>query len=173
MTSLLYKASEIHKTIKFRKDRKLKPLISVLPEWLTPNQLTLFRFVIVLIWLPFVFLRPSLWQVFIFLFVFFLDLVDGGLARFKNQVTYIGKYLDTFSDRINYIVLFLLLSAITNHIFSTFKFLIIWESATALFIIVEYFLRRENISHLRSLVYNLVYSVFLIKLILEIIRFGI
>ncbi len=162
---------QLHQKLKLGKDKVFKPLVKILPRWISPNYVTLFRFVIVLVWLPFAFFRPTLIQVAIFFIVYFFDLLDGALARFKNQLTYFGKYFDIFSDQINHITLWILILGLTNYQLVTPKFFIAWSLLTSLFIIIEYFLKNDKVVNIRNLGQFCVRISLWLVLIYEVIQF--
>ena len=82
----------------------------------TPNQITIFRlsltvpffllwFIVDLKWIQF-------FIVLVFCFIFFLDWIDGYVARKYNMVSQIGGFLDPVVDHISIYALFLMLSNI-------------------------------------------------------------
>jgi len=160
--------SQINDKFKFGKDRIFKPLVNVLPRQLLPNHITLFRFVIALIWLPFALLRPTPAQIIIFFVVYFFDLLDGALARLRNRVTYFGEHFDIFSDQINHIALFVTISGLTHYQFTALKFLVGWESLLTLFIVVKYFLKISQLDYIRSIGQFCVRTILCLILIYEI-----
>ena len=71
--------------LKLKKDKFFLPLVKSLPSFIVPNHVTLFRFIITLIWIPLAILKPSLSHVFIFFIpVVLLDMLDGAIARTNN-----------------------------------------------------------------------------------------
>lgn len=143
--------SQIHDELRLGKDKAFRPLIKILPRWLSPNQVTLFRFVMVLIWLPFAVFKPVSGQILIFFIIYFLDLLDGAIARFRNKITYFGHYFDHFSDRINHACLYIVLLFLANYQLTALKFLIGLEILLALLLVVEYFLKNNKFAHTRVL----------------------
>lgn len=75
-------------------------VVRFLPQWLTPNQLTLLRFALI----PLVVLQIAKmnWDVGIplFLFAAFTDVVDGSLARIRKQITNWGTMADPAADKL-------------------------------------------------------------------------
>jgi len=71
-----------------------------LPDWITPNKLTLLRIILT----PFVFLITLFgnyeFGVFLFLFAAFTDALDGSLARTKNKITKFGMLFDPLADKL-------------------------------------------------------------------------
>jgi len=74
--------------------------LKLLPGWVTPNHLTIFRFLTV----PFVvlFIADGQYGLGLALFVVsaFTDALDGALARTTNQITDWGKMFDPLADKL-------------------------------------------------------------------------
>ncbi|MEK7106791.1 MAG: CDP-alcohol phosphatidyltransferase family protein [Patescibacteria group bacterium] len=98
-----------------------KTLLPIIPQWVTPNSITWFRFASI----PFVAYLLASEQYIPGLILFFLsafsDAIDGSLARTRNQVTEWGKTHDPFADK-------LLIGAATVILVS--RFLSIYLAAT-------------------------------------------
>lgn len=77
-----------------------RTLLPLIPEWVTPNAVTWFRFVTI----PFVGYLFIVEQYMPGLVLFFLssfsDAIDGSLARTRNKVTEWGKKYDPLADKI-------------------------------------------------------------------------
>lgn len=146
-----HRLNEIHEFFKRGKDKAFEPVVRLLPRWLTANQVTLFRSIIVLIWLPFAILRPCWWQISIFFIAGFFDLLDGAIARFKNQITYFGKYFDILSDRFNHLVLWLVVLGAVDYQLMILKLFIGWELIISLYLIIEYFAKSNKLIYIRNL----------------------
>src|SRR3989338_3811242 len=131
-----------HEKLKLWKDQLFIGLAKLLPDKISPNQITFGRLILNLFWLPLAILKPQLWLIIFFFIGYFLDLLDGSLARLKNKTTYLGQYLDTFSDRINHISFFILINELAAQPFMVIKIFIIWDSLIALFVIAEFFLKK-------------------------------
>jgi len=110
------------------------------------NYVTLLRIIVIpffpLIYLKYDFLKiPLIWMPFILLgiliFCEFTDLVDGFLARRKNQVTDLGKVIDPMADSITHILVF-------------FTFTQSWIDVPILLVFV-FFYREFLISTLRTI----------------------
>ena len=163
------KFSNIHDKLRFYKDKKFIPLVNILPKWLTPNQITIFRTVLLLIWLPFAIFHPNLLQIIVFIVIYFLDLLDGALARIRNKVSYFGGCLDHISDKFNNIALFAVLYGITGYQFKIFEFFIWWDIATSILLAIEYFSKNKKISYARVPIEFVVKTILWIFLIFEVV----
>lgn len=75
-------------------------LLRLIPAWVTPNQLTMGRF----LFTPFVILAISVqaweWVFVLFLVAAFTDVLDGSLARTRKQITVWGTVADPIADKI-------------------------------------------------------------------------
>lgn len=75
-------------------------LIPLIPHFITPNMVTMFRIVMtpVVLWL----LYTSQFEIGVplFLFVAFTDAIDGTLARLRKQVTDWGTFYDPLADKV-------------------------------------------------------------------------
>lgn len=74
-------------------------ILPLIPSWVTPNHITIFRFFLV----PFVlyFLWQEQWKVALLLFLFaaLTDAIDGSLARVRKQITMWGTMADPVADK--------------------------------------------------------------------------
>jgi len=100
--------------IRKNKDQLLVLLVKRIPDYITPNLLSYFRLFFTNI-LLYLLLRnsPTIlgWGIIIYLFCKILDLLDGSLARYRNQQTTIGEILDPLIDRLlNLVGLLILIS---------------------------------------------------------------
>jgi len=145
-----YKLSKIHDKLRFSKDKKFIPLVNVLPKWLSPNHITIIRSIVLLIWLPFAIFRPSIAQIFVFMVIYFMDLLDGAVARLKNQTTYFGGFFDHLSDKFSNIAVLIVLFGVTDYRFAIFEFFIWWDMATSLLLAIECFSGNKKISYFRT-----------------------
>ncbi len=131
------KLSEIHDRLRLWKDKAFIPIVRMSPAWLTADHVTWFRTAVIAAWFPFAVWRPAVWHVAIFLFVYFLDLLDGTLARTRNQATHVGSYFDHVSDKCNNIAMLMALYGVTGHRFGYLVFFVWWDVATSLWLIAE------------------------------------
>lgn len=91
------------------KDTILKPLIDLLPSWITPNGLAVFRLFMVIPIGFFAVEGQGIPTAFLLLAAYATDLLDGALARIRHQVTKAGAVLDPIADKTIFIVLFWIL----------------------------------------------------------------
>jgi len=77
-----------------------KAFLWMIPTWLKPNAFTVFR----ILTTPVIYLSLKngyLWQgIVLFLLSALTDLIDGALARKRDQITNIGKMLDPIADKL-------------------------------------------------------------------------
>ncbi len=75
-------------------------VLKLLPKWVTPNHITIFRFLTI----PFIILLITVeryeWGTILFIISAFSDALDGALARTTNQVTDWGKMFDPLADKL-------------------------------------------------------------------------
>ncbi len=75
-------------------------VIPLIPKWITPNQVTILRFLLT----PFVVwgvaVGSYVWSIPFFLLVAFTDVIDGSLARIRKQVTPWGTMFDPMADKL-------------------------------------------------------------------------
>ena len=74
--------------------------IPLVPGFITPNMVTMFRIVMTPIVLWFLYTGNFQIGVPIFLFVAFTDAIDGSLARIREQITTWGTFYDPLADKI-------------------------------------------------------------------------
>lgn len=75
-------------------------LLPLIPQRVTPNQVTIARFAMTPIVLYLVLIGKYGWAFFAFLIVALTDSVDGALARTRNQVTQWGTMYDPLADKL-------------------------------------------------------------------------
>ena len=85
-----------------------------MPSFITPNHITIISFLFILAAGLFIYLAKYnyflfLWAMFFLLLFTLADILDGFLARIRNQITKSGSFLDYTLDKISY--LFLLFTA--------------------------------------------------------------
>jgi len=93
-------------------DRLEKPVDRILPRWVTPNMVTLFRTVLAAPILACLILGLTNIAFGIYIFAAVLDFVDGLLARARKLVSEKGKFLDAIMDKVFLMVLSMPISAI-------------------------------------------------------------
>lgn len=75
-------------------------VLRLFPHWVTPNQITWFRFFTTPIVLLLLITENYRWGVPAFILVAFTDALDGSLARTRKQVTEWGTIYDPVADKI-------------------------------------------------------------------------
>jgi len=115
-------------------DRVLsKTFLKLLPDWVTPNQITKFR----LVSIPFIALLLLLGYyeiaTILFLFAAFSDALDGALARTKRKITTWGTLYDPIADKllIGTVSMIVILQYIGLHLAVTIIFIEILLVASA------------------------------------------
>lgn len=91
------------------KDQLFKPLADALPLWITPNGLAVFRLIMVIPIGFFALAGQAIPTAFLLVAAYFTDVLDGVLARSRNQVTKAGAILDPMADKVIFLVLFWIL----------------------------------------------------------------
>jgi len=77
-----------------------KVFLPLLPKWVTPNNITIFRFITIPFVIAALVLEYYLVGVVIFSISAFSDALDGALARTSGQVTDWGKMFDPLADKL-------------------------------------------------------------------------
>lgn len=77
-----------------------KIILPFVPKTVTPNQVTIFRFLMtpIVIWL--ILIDAFNWAMPLFLFAALTDAIDGAMARRRNQITDWGKIYDPLADKL-------------------------------------------------------------------------
>lgn len=77
-----------------------KTILIFIPNSVTPNQVTIFRFLATpfVIWL--ILIENYKWAMPIFLITALTDAIDGAMARTRNQITDWGKIYDPLADKL-------------------------------------------------------------------------
>jgi phosphatidylglycerophosphate synthase len=131
------KLTETHDRLRAGKDKVFAPLVDALPRGVNPDGVTWFRAAVTLAWLPYALLAPAWWHVALYASIYFLDLLDGALARLRGIPTQWGNCLDHVSDKFANIAVLLALYGMTRYVWREFEFFIVWDMVTALLIAVE------------------------------------
>lgn len=92
-------------------DRLIRPLLPLFPDWLKPNHLTFIRLIFSPILIVLLLGEADLWALSLFIVLAITDMLDGSLARLRNEVTEWGKIWDPIADKmlIGAVVVILLL----------------------------------------------------------------
>ena len=74
--------------------------VKLIPNWIKPNHLSITRAILLLPVIVFLYFGQKFVALAIFLLAVFLDVLDGYLARARNQTTKSGEWLDPFADKL-------------------------------------------------------------------------
>ncbi len=81
-------------------DRFLKAtILRLVPSWVTPNHLTMGRFLFVPLVITAIMDQAWEWVLLLFLVAAFTDVLDGSLARTRKQITMWGTVADPIADK--------------------------------------------------------------------------
>jgi len=143
LTKIGSNLAEEHDKLRFKKDDFLFFITKRLGPKTTPNQITGFRLVVTLLWIPIAIYNPAWWQVSIFFAVYFMDLLDGAVARYRSMATLRGKYFDHISDRLNHIVLYILVLNLIGSKLEIIKLFILGELFFIFLLFLEYYFPKK------------------------------
>lgn len=96
--------------------------LKLLPQKVTPNQITIFRFLTVPFVVFLLVIREYEWGITLFVISAFTDALDGALARTTNRITDWGKTYDPLADKL--LIVLTALMVVTRHLGITIVFLI-------------------------------------------------
>lgn len=77
-----------------------KTVIRIIPKWVSPNQLSVVRLLLVPVVLWLIFERHYPAALLIFIISVLTDSLDGAIARTRGQITKLGIALDPLSDKL-------------------------------------------------------------------------
>lgn len=75
-------------------------ILPLIPRFVTPNAVTCLRFLLTPLVLYFIFINDYSVAIPLFIFTAFTDVIDGSLARMRQQVTKWGTIYDPVADKI-------------------------------------------------------------------------
>jgi CDP-diacylglycerol--glycerol-3-phosphate 3-phosphatidyltransferase len=81
-------------------DRFMRPILFFIPRFITPNSITVLRFLLTPIVLQLLWIESYTAGTALFFFAAFTDAVDGSLARVRNQITRWGIFFDPIADKL-------------------------------------------------------------------------
>lgn len=81
-------------------DRVIKIFLPIIPKKLTPNQITLFRLVMVPVLIVGLLFEEYKFALPFFVILALTDILDGSLARLRDQITDWGKIWDPIADKL-------------------------------------------------------------------------
>ncbi len=77
-----------------------KTILKLIPKSITPNQITVLRFLLIPVVIWSIIQEKNIFGIFIFLFTASTDAIDGAMARTRNQITDWGKIYDPVADKL-------------------------------------------------------------------------
>lgn len=77
-----------------------KVFLWAIPHSVTPNQMTVVRFILVPVVYWLLISGNFGWALFIFVIAASTDFIDGAMARTRNQITDMGKVIDPLADKL-------------------------------------------------------------------------
>lgn len=92
------------------KEKYLRKIVKYFPGFITPNSLTMTRFVLLPLIIYLIVINQYNWALIAFLLAFVLDLFDGPLARHRKTATVFGAMLDPLADKILFISVLILVA---------------------------------------------------------------
>jgi CDP-diacylglycerol--glycerol-3-phosphate 3-phosphatidyltransferase len=94
-------ASRMTPVVQRTTDRVVKAaFLWAFPDWVRPNHLTAFRFVLIPVILVLLGLGLRWWALGVFFVAICTDFIDGAIARTRGQITILGTYLDPVADKL-------------------------------------------------------------------------
>lgn len=81
-------------------DKFMRPLVALVPRWITPNMVTVLRFIMTPITLYFLWRGIYGTGTILFFIAAFTDALDGSMARIRNQITKWGIFFDPVVDKL-------------------------------------------------------------------------
>ncbi|MFA6272464.1 MAG: CDP-alcohol phosphatidyltransferase family protein [Patescibacteria group bacterium] len=90
-------------------DLGLQKIARLIPNTITPNFLTLLRIIMLAPIILAIQQENYILATILFLFAYALDILDGPLARVKNQISEFGKVFDPTADKIVFITVLIIL----------------------------------------------------------------
>lgn len=116
----------------FPHDRLLgATVIRFIPDFVTPNAVTWFRFVLTPFVLYLLYIQDYAVGVPLFMFASFTDAVDGSMARLRNQITDWGMLYDPIADKV--LIGSVVLLVVIRHINPLFGITIVLLEAALVF----------------------------------------
>lgn len=120
-------------------------LVPLMPRFVTPNHVTIFRFVMTPVVLWFLAIGDYAVGVPFFVVLAITDALDGSLARLRNQITAWGTFYDPVADKL--LIGSVVLLIVVRHINPWFGFAIV---VIELAIILGGLWRRKKLGHING-----------------------
>lgn len=93
-----------------RQDRIVSKVTKYFPTWMSPNHITFIRFLCLIPLIYFLYYEKYILFLFIFIFAYITDALDGTLARSRKQTSTSGVYLDPIVDKLLFFIAFIFLA---------------------------------------------------------------
>lgn len=113
--------------------------IPLIPWFVTPNMITIFRILLIPFVLYFLFFDRYNIGVPLFLFAAFTDALDGSLARLRHQITEWGTFYDPLADKL--LIGSVIILVVMEHINPIFGILILFVDAV---IMIGGYIRKKH-----------------------------
>ena len=91
---------DVSGVVEFKKRSLVRQTMNLLPGWLTPNQVTIFRASLAAPIVVCVIFEAYIAALVVFVLAMFLDFVDGALAEARGVKTPLGAFLDPLADKV-------------------------------------------------------------------------
>ena len=114
-------------------------IIPLIPKWISPNMVTIFRIILTPFVLWFLFQENFAVGVPLFLFTAFTDVIDGSLARIRKDITAWGTFYDPLADKL--LIGLVVLLIVVKHVNLIFGLVIIIIEAA---IILGGYIRKQR-----------------------------
>ncbi len=114
-------------------------IIPLIPKWISPNMVTIFRIILTPFVLWFLFQENFAVGVPLFLFTAFTDVIDGSLARIRKDITDWGTFYDPLADKL--LIGLVVLLIVVKHVNLIFGLVIIIIEAA---IILGGYIRKQR-----------------------------
>lgn len=81
-------------------DKFMRPIVFFVPNWITPNMITVLRFILTPVTLYLLWKEQYAWGTALFFIAAFTDALDGSVARIRNKITKWGIFFDPIADKL-------------------------------------------------------------------------
>lgn len=98
-------------------------VVPLLPHWVTPNMVTILRFLLIPVVLWFLFTEQYTIGMPLFVFAALTDALDGSIARLRKQITHWGTFYDPVADKL--LIGSVVLLVVVQHVHIAFALVIV------------------------------------------------